>query len=285
MPSTDMQEARGLRDAQLEAIAALERRVVAHDGGRLKLEWSVLRERDPAEVNDLLAWDGEMLAGFCGLYSFGSEPELSGAVDPQYRRRGVGTALLARATELIRERGHPTVLLVTPRTTDAGRRFAEARGATFHHAEHHMDLAGDPVGPPAPQAATAGLVVRPAVHADHDAIVSILADAFGHGGESAGASGPQDVAFVATRESTVVGALRLSFETGSAGVYGFAVHSTLRGKGIGRAVLYEVCLEARRRGAGTVTLEVEVDNDHALGLYTSVGFERRTTEDYFRLTL
>jgi ribosomal protein S18 acetylase RimI-like enzyme len=33
-----------------------------------------------------------------------------------------------------------------------------------------------------------------------------------------------------------------------------------------------------------VTLEVEVDNDHALGLYTSVGFVRQATEDYFAVS-
>jgi len=32
-----------------------------------------------------------------------------------------------------------------------------------------------------------------------------------------------------------------------------------------------------------VELEVEVANDHALGLYTSIGFEQVTTEDYYEL--
>jgi ribosomal protein S18 acetylase RimI-like enzyme len=44
-----------------------------------------------------------------------------------------------------------------------------------------------------------------------------------------------------------------------------------------------VCRRLRADGARRIGLEVEVDNEHALGLYTSLGFERVSTEDYFRL--
>lgn len=283
MASTHIHEARGLDARQLEAIADLERRVVARDGGRLKLEWGVLGQRRVDDVNDVLAWDGTTLVGFCGIYSFGSEPELGGAVDPDYRRRGIGSALLDQALTILARRHQPTVLLVTPRATEAGRRFAEAKGAAFHHAEHHMELAGPPAGPPAARPSTDGVVIRPLADADRAAVVPILAAAFGDGAGTAAASGPHDLALVVERESTVVGALRLSMEGDVAGIYGLAVGPDLRGQGIGRVAIYEVCREARRRGATRVTLEVEVDNDHALGLYTSVGFEPRTTEDYFRL--
>jgi ribosomal protein S18 acetylase RimI-like enzyme len=280
-----IQEACGLTPEQLDALADLERRVLAHDGGRLKLEWGVLRQRPADEANDLLTWDGGTLAGFCGIYAFGKEPELSIVVDPAYRRRGVGSALLDRSLRLVARRGHPSVLLVTPRATDSGRRFAQARGATFDHAEHHMELDGPPTGPPAPRPSTDDLVVRPAVDADRAAVVSILEDAFGNGAASFAGTEPNDLALVVERNSAVVGTLRLSWEGHVAGVYGLAVRAGLRGQGIGRAVLYQVCLEARRRGATTVTLEVEVGNDRALGLYTSAGFRARTTEDYFSLAV
>jgi ribosomal protein S18 acetylase RimI-like enzyme len=280
----DVQAARGLTVEQLDAISGLERRVVAHDGGRLKLEWGSLQSRPTEEVNDLLVWDGGTLVGFCGIYAFGGEPELAVAVDPEHRRRGIGSALLTHSLDLLSSRGHKSALLVTPRTTDAGRRFAEVKGAMFAHAEHHMELDGPPVGPPAPRHSTAGLRVRETTGADRDSVTRILRDAFGRTAETTVARRPSDHPLVVERDGTVVGALRLSLDVeGSAGVYGLAVRGDLRGQGIGRAVLYEVCLRARRWGANKVTLEVEVDNDHALGLYTSVGFVLRTTEDYFRL--
>jgi ribosomal protein S18 acetylase RimI-like enzyme len=279
-------EARGLTAAQLDAIADLERRVVAHDGGRLKLAWGVLMERPAGEVNDLFVWENGALVGFCGIYHFGGEPELAGAVEPTQRRRGIGSSLLARALERVAQRGQAGVLLVTPTATEAGRRFALAKGATLHHSEHHLELDGRPAGPPEPRASTAGLRIRPARDddADRNAIVPILEAAFGEGATFAAQTGPSDLALVVERGDDVVGALRLDLGGESAGIYGLAVRPDLRGQGIGRAVLYEVCLEARRRGALRVTLEVETDNDHALGLYTSVGFERRTTEDYFSLS-
>lgn len=53
----------GLSPAALQAIADLERRVVAADGGRLKLEWNALRHRSGQDVEDVLWWDGERLLG------------------------------------------------------------------------------------------------------------------------------------------------------------------------------------------------------------------------------
>jgi GNAT superfamily N-acetyltransferase len=87
--------ARGLTDAQLDAVSDLEQRVVRHDGGRLKLEWGHLRNRPENEINDVLFWEGAALVGFLGLYAFGGEAiELVGMVDPGWRRRGIGSTLL-----------------------------------------------------------------------------------------------------------------------------------------------------------------------------------------------
>jgi ribosomal protein S18 acetylase RimI-like enzyme len=41
----------------------------------------------------------------------------------------------------------------------------------------------------------------------------------------------------------------------------------------------------REEGAARVHLEVSVDNDRALGLYTSIGFTQMITEDYYALPL
>ena len=71
-----VEPARGLSPDQLEAIAALERRVVAHDGGRLKLEWGRLRRRSGESAEDALAWEGGELVGFTGLYGPGA-PQIS----------------------------------------------------------------------------------------------------------------------------------------------------------------------------------------------------------------
>jgi len=84
--------ARGLSDRALRGIAELEARVIAADGGRLKLEWRVLRVRSGREVEDLLWWDGGRCLGFLGLYAFGAP---AGRDRHRAARRGV--AALHRA--------------------------------------------------------------------------------------------------------------------------------------------------------------------------------------------
>ena len=69
------------------------------------------------------------------------------------------------------------------------------------------------------------------------------------------------------------------------GVYGFVVDPALQGRGIGRDMLRRVCRDLRGDGALQVGLEVAVENDRALGLYTSPGFARVSTEDYYSLAL
>jgi ribosomal protein S18 acetylase RimI-like enzyme len=82
-----------------------------------------------------------------------------------------------------------------------------------------------------------------------------------------------------------VGTVRLSREDGVGAVYGFAVDPTWQGRGIGRDVLGRVCRQLRHEGMERVQLEVAVNNDRALGLYTSLGFTRAHTEDYYELAL
>lgn len=67
--------------------------------------------------------------------------------------------------------------------------------------------------------------------------------------------------------------------------YGFIVVPQLRGRGIGRQALRSVCRELFDGGASHVDLEVGVDNDAALRLYTATGFALQGTDDYYELIL
>jgi ribosomal protein S18 acetylase RimI-like enzyme len=274
----------GLSSAELSAIANLEARTVQADGGRLKLEWGVLRARSGQDVEDLLWWDGGRLVGFLGLYTFGPPTvELAGMVDPAARRIGVATALLDAALPLCRERGYRQALLVTPRASAAGKNFALSRGAMLEHSEHALALAGPPTdGPTDPM-----ITLRTATPTNANEVSRLLTVAFGWP--------PSDVLERLTTDASstllvdydgaTVGTLRLTREDVLAGVYGFAVHPSWQGRGIGRDVLRRVCRQLREDGVHRIGLEVAVDNDHALGLYTSLGFKKVTTEDYYALPI
>jgi len=273
-----------LTEADLRAVAELERRVVAVDGGRLKLEWGMLRSRAGLDVEDFLWRESERLVGFLGLYAFGSETvEISGMVDPDARRRRIATALLDTAIGFARERGYQRALLVVPRGSDGGRALAIGRGAVLEHSEHALRLLDGPTDGPA----DARITLRSAAPADAIELDQLLTSAFGqsHGSVLERLGDPSERTLLVQFKGATVGTLRLTRNRDVAGVYGFAVDPAWQHRGIGRDVLRRVCRQVRDEGARSVELEVAIDNDRALGLYTSVGFTLVTTEDYYELRL
>ncbi len=274
--------AHGLSRDALSALAALEADVVSADGGRLKLEWSVLASRPGDTIEDILWWEEGRLVGFLGLYSFGGSPvELSGMVHPTYRRRGIGTRLLNEAMALSRARGHDHVLLVAPRTSTGGRIMAESRGGLLDHSEHALELNGAPADTPSDPT----LLLRAASRHDAVAMDEILSEAFGHSPGPLNLDDPGQSVLVAERNGVVIATLRVSESDNEWGIYGLAVESNHRGAGVGRDLLGRICRRANENGVTRLHLEVEVDNDRALGLYTSLGFTRTATEDYFAIPL
>jgi ribosomal protein S18 acetylase RimI-like enzyme len=274
--------ARGLSPDQLGAIATLEARVIAHDGGRLKLEWNRLRRRSGARAEDVLAWEDDRLVGFIGLYGPGAPRiELAGMVDPSHRRRGIGGGLLDAALTLSAAAGAQAPLLIVPRESVGGRALADRHRAAFDHSEHALVLHGEPAdGPSDPR-----LRMRIAEHRDVAAIMALMSSAFGYAPPDAAERLAEEgvTSFVFEHDGQVVGTLRAILEDGAAGVYGFAVDPHWRGRGIGRDALRRACLDLRDRGAHKVGLEVAVENDRALRLYTSLGFEPVITEDYWAI--
>jgi ribosomal protein S18 acetylase RimI-like enzyme len=273
---------RGLPPETLTQIAALEVDSVSADGGRLKLEWNTLKSRSGNVVEDVLWREDGRVVGFLGLYAYGGPTvELAGMVHPDYRRRGIGTRLLDEAIEVCRERGLDKILLVIPRTSPGGRALAESRRGFLDHSEHALDLDGAVVeGPSDPS-----LLLRLVSSDDVTEEARILAEAFGETEGSIVLDAPDQSRLVGERDGKVIATLRVDRTPGQWGIYGFAVEPRLRGTGIGRDLLRRVCHQAHEVGVTRLHLEVEVNNDRALGLYTSLGFTQTSTEDYFDIPL
>jgi len=270
----------GPSPAVLEAISTLERETVEVDGGRLKLEWDTLRSRQGDDVEDVLWWEHDMLVGFVGRYAFGGGAvEVTGMVHPAFRRRGIGSRLLDEVMGLCARRDDGTVLLVAPRTSSGAQVMAERRGGVLDHSEHALDLYGEVVAVPSDPTVT----LRRAMSSDGEDVGRILTDAFGHPWRPLDLEAPNEPTLVAERDGRIVATLRVYRSPDVWGVYGFAVDPDLQGRGIGRDLLARVCRRARDSGTPHVHLEVEVGNDRALNLYTSLGFTRTSTEDYFSL--
>jgi ribosomal protein S18 acetylase RimI-like enzyme len=182
---------------------------------------------------------------------------------------------------LCRSQGDRELLLVTARSCPAGKALAEREGGRFEHAEHAMVLQRLADG----GAADPSITLRRATEGDVAGIERLLEAGFGRVLGLVLANDPDEEVLVAERDGAVIATMRVIADPGTRGIYGFVVEPELRGKGIGRDLLRRVCAQALEAGCATVHLEVSVENDHALGLYTSVGFERQATEDYFAFDL
>jgi ribosomal protein S18 acetylase RimI-like enzyme len=279
-----LEQAHGLTDAALEAIEDLERRVLASDGGRLKLEWATLRTPPTDDVRALLWWEHDRLLGFLGIYGFGWPTlELTGMVDPQQRKRGIGRSLLEAALPLCRARGCERLLLVVPRVSLPGRELAASLGATHDHSEHALRLPKRP----ADGAGDPALHLREATTADVPTLSRLFLDGFGeaHAGGDRPLVDGRTTTLMIDRGDETIGTLAVTRDGAGGRVYGFVVGSEWRGRGVGRDALQRACRELFDAGMNKVELEVEVANDRALGLYTSIGFEPVATEDYYELRL
>lgn len=208
-------------------------------------------------------------------------------VHPAARRSGVFSRLLDAAVVEIARRGVPEALLVVDRSYVSGAAFAQSVGGTIEHSEHRMTLRREPAAfVPDPLVA-----IRGASPGDGPFVLACIAEAFDLPAEAietedlehlvAGVSGT----LVIERAGEPVGTLRVNREGDSAGIYGFAVVPELRGRGIGRQVLSELASELTAKGLQRVSLEVSCNNDNALGLYLSCGFDVMGTEDYYAISV
>lgn len=272
----------GLSAADLASIRDLEARSVSLDGGRLKLEYGVLERRPAEEVNDLFFERDGVLVGFCGLYAFGGpQAEITGMVDPAFRAQGIGTALVVEMLNLCRARSIEEVLLVTPAGHPGALGIVEHFTGTFDHAEHALELHqvhGDAQEPE-------NLTLRRATSDDRAIVERLLADGFGALSHPVSFDHDEEPTMLCFLKEVPIATVRLHHEGATLGIYGFTVDPAHQGHGIGRAILHRLCSEALAHGVSTVHLEVSVDNDRALGLYTSLGFELVTTEHYWNLPL
>jgi ribosomal protein S18 acetylase RimI-like enzyme len=124
------------------------------------------------------------------------------------------------------------------------------------------------------------LELRPSRPEDLDRVSDLIEEGFGH---PARPGSDPAFTYVVTLQGAVIGTVRLISAEDPAYVAGFVISATHRGRGYGRDVLRRSVLTLRAQGADRVGLDVLTDNEAALALYTSLGFEPVAIEDYYRL--
>lgn len=243
---------------------------------------------------DFLYYEQGQLVGCLVLDSFGSkEKEVPGMVHPNYRRKGIFSALLAAAKKECAAHGVQHLVFVVEHDSPSGQAFVASVGAQYDFSEYEMVLATfhDRM------AFDERLNYRKANDSDLDLLVSIMMDSFGDPEESVRPRvawllrDPHCRLYVATfGEASLgckepVGCLRLEESNDAISIYGFGVRPDYRGRGYGRQMLEETIRAVRPHSQKQITLEVDTNNNNAFGLYRSVGFTVRTTYDYYNLDI
>lgn len=94
----------------------------------------------------------------------------------------------------------------------------------------------------------------------------------------------QNLVLLAEDAAGLLGAAVVFFRRGArrARLYSIATAAAARGRGVGRALLIAAEAAARERGMQALSLEVRHDNEAALRLYETAGYQRSATlDDYY----
>jgi mycothiol synthase len=212
------------------------------------------------------------------------------SVEPSERRRGIGTALLRAAEEAATE--EPT-LLIALRSDPPGAAFARASGYELAWEVWLLgiDLPDEIPEPKWPE----GVSVRTygGEEAEAREIKDLLdlayAEEFHHKPatfENWSRFMFEDpmfdagVWFLAVADSGIVGAA-LNWDQGY--IKDLVVHPDWRGRGLGKALVYETFAEFKRRGLPRVTLKTDSNNPtDAWRLYERVGMSKERTYEIFQ---
>lgn len=275
--------ARGLSARDLQDIRRLEAACCRIEPLNLKLNWDMLENRSTSETSDFLYYEGEGLIGFLGLYGFGSEIEMTGMVHPDHRRRGVFTQLLAAAEQECRTRNCSRMLLIAERSSGSGTAFVKHTGGRYAYSEYRMRFDQMTV----PEFPRRGVALRRAEPKDAAELLQLDVECFGlrPSDEELSDRIHHDSIYFVELAGQAVGKIGVSKEGLESYIFGFAIRPEFRGRGLGREALSRVLTDLLSRGMASAILEVSVENERALSLYQSCGFETVTVYDYYDVGL
>lgn len=242
---------------------------------------------DPA-LDTLLVFDGERLAGYAEVPGW----RASAAVHPDYRRTGIGTALLLWIEQRALARTPPgrevRVGQTIPQQHAAAADLFRRHGYEHRHTSWVLRL---PEGRSIEQSPLPdGIRIRPLRTGEEEqAVFQLVDDAFNEwpGREPSTfetwqsevtdrADFDPSLLLVATHNDEIIGSAFGIPYPGEGWVEKLAVRRDYRGRGIAKALLRETFEEFRRRGFPAVGLSTD-SRTGALDLYLRVGMEVRAT--------
>ena len=274
-----------LSGEQQRMVDALATRCREHGGLEVLVFIEPARPGSDA-CNQFLHFQDDTLVAFASA-SHDDPIEVLAMVHPDYRRRGIGRALVSEVLLECRRRGQEDVLLVSEEASLCGQGFVEAMGARYDFSEYRMVL--DALAFEEREAIASAASLHAATASDLDALVSIRLMCFGGEEEEVRRDAERRLAeanqklHIARVAGKSIGIVRVATYPDSVFINGLGVLPEYRGRGIGRYILRQAVNGLLEDNQGPIMLEVETDNRDALSLYYSSGFREISTYRYYRL--
>lgn len=254
------------------------------------------------QINEFMCFEGDLLIGYIGINSFGGsskEIEVNGMVHPEYRRKGIFSTLYNLLFCEYQKRNAVNMLLLSDRLSIDGQAFIKNRGASYKHSEYEMFLNYSTYSEvdykpfkidlrKATTADTNEIARQNAIYFRDVFLENAVAEADQENSDfSITLVSPEEeqkrgfTIFIAELEGRIIGKVNLQFVAGLGGIYGLGILPEHRGKGYGRELLMQSIEKLQNMKATKIMLQVEANNESALSLYKSVGFQATSIMDYY----
>ncbi|MFJ8263210.1 GNAT family N-acetyltransferase [Rummeliibacillus sp. NPDC094406] len=223
----------------------------------------------------------ELLGALSAIDLFGLNTyEWSVVVHSDYRRQGIGTALVQGFINALVERGATGDMGVSFNDV-AGHHFLQKLGYEYNSSEATLQAAAESCE------LSKDILVRPFIEQDRDILVTLMHDGFGDISEETdelinfNTTTPGRLLNMVELNQQVVATVSIVENEVGVWVTAFTVQQSLRDQGIGSAVLQWAKNYAHQKQQQKVLLDVEIDNRNALSVYQKAGFTSVQQVDYF----
>jgi ribosomal protein S18 acetylase RimI-like enzyme len=254
-----------------------------HDLNVIPVYPHFLAEPRPLPCN-VLYYQQQQLVGFLSLYFFYETAcEMAVMVSPTWRRRGIARQMLASALPLVSLRELREVICSSP--SQLNNDWFLAHGWQYKNTELHMQWRGSlPTEPSNP-----AIRVRPATTADIPFLVEIDNLCFATSKSAmvkrftALLQNSSYQLFVILYGDQLVGKAHLQHKSNQVHLSDIAILPQRRRQGFGRCLIEHSVRFAQCQYALPTHLDVEADNQQAVSLYQSMGFESINTCDFWQI--
>lgn len=259
---------------------------------KLELDFKINKKEPPHKtlqgINECMYYAQDTLIGYIGICQYlHNQIEVTGMVHPEYRRRGVFNRLFSLVSDEWKRRNEVAeMLLLADNRSPSGKEFIKHTGAHYANAEYEMFL--KPTACP-PKLRTP-LIFRKATNSDARNIAQQNAVYFETDFHEADISFPEEqekdgiYIYLAELDNRIIGKVQVEHFEGIGGIYGLGVLPEHRGKGYGKALLTFAITKLQEDRVKDIKLQVLTENEKALTLYTSCGFETVSTMNYYSIT-